>query len=60
MQNSTPHIRKSQPVAGISFCLLSQEQIVQSIMSPAPEDESLRLVVGTEFSTIRAVGGART
>lgn len=47
MQNSTPHIRKSQPVAGLSFCLLSQEQIVQSVMSLAPEDEALRLVVTT-------------
>lgn len=47
MQYSTQQIRKSQPVAGIRFCLLSQPEIVQTVMSPVPADEALRLVVTT-------------
>ena len=47
MQNSSYQIDRSQPVAGISFCLLPQSEIVQTVMTQVPADEKLRLVVTT-------------
>lgn len=44
MQQS--EIKKSRAVAGIRFCLLSQPQIVESLLAPMPK-QPLRLVVTT-------------
>ena len=49
MQYSTQQIRKSQPVAGLRFCLLSQAEIVQSVMPPVPAIS--RTVVAAEVSS---------
>lgn len=40
-------IKKSQPVAGLRFCLLAQNEIVQGLKQVTPPHEPLRLVVTT-------------
>ncbi|MDX3774082.1 WecB/TagA/CpsF family glycosyltransferase [Chromatiaceae bacterium AAb-1] len=40
-------MQKSREVAGIRFCLLDKQQVVQSVMNKTPASEPLRLVVTT-------------